>query len=141
MLLFLGIIVLKLNKMPKGEIKLKELYIITIALVILVVATIVSLALRHLKLKKKHTMSMPATVVSTRAEQSNKGNSEETFYATFELHNNERREFSLPKHILDKIEIGKRGMIIFTSNHLLHFKEGEHPSHLFTHFKKINKTF
>ncbi len=118
---------------------MEKLIFFIMVLVVLVVTTIVSLTLRHLNLKRKHTMSMPATVVEKRTKgQSSKG-TESIYYATFELHNNEKREFELPNHVLEKVEIGKRGMITFTSKKLLHFKEGEHPNHLFTHFIKINR--
>lgn len=118
---------------------MEKLYLFAFVLVVLLVATVVSLALRHLNLKRKHTMSMPATVISTRTRQQSRKALQETNYVTFELHNHEMKELELPKHIMEKVEIGKKGMITFTSNQLLHFKEGEHPSHLFTHFKKMNK--
>ncbi len=125
--------------MPKGEIKLEKIFFFIMVLVVLIVTTIVSLTLRHLNLKRKHTMSMPATVVDTRTKGKSRKGSESTYYATFKLHNNQKREFELPKHVLEKVEIGKKGMITFTSKQLLHFKEGEHPNHLFTHFVKMNR--
>lgn len=125
--------------MPKGEIKLEKVYIFAIVLIALIVATIVSLTLRHLKIKKRRTMSMPATVVKTRVKKKCKKSRKVIYYATFKLNNNEHKELQLPHHIMEKVEIGKKGIITFTSEHLIHFKEGEHPSHLFTHFTKRDR--
>ena len=125
--------------MPKGEIKLENLFIFAIVLVALIAATIVSLTLRHLNLKKRHTKSMPATVVKIRSKEHRWKSRREVHYATFQLHNNEHKELKLPKHIMEKVEVGKKGMITYTSRHLLHFKEGEHPSHLFTLFHTMTK--
>ena len=84
-------------------------------------------------------MSMPATVISTRTEQQRRNDLEETYYATFELFNHEKKELELPEHFRQRVKIGKIGMITFTSKHLLHFKEGEHSKHIFTHYRKMNQ--
>ena len=115
---------------------MEKLYIFIIVLTAIIVATIVSLTLRHLNQMRKHTMSMPATVVSTRTMKRRKKGLDVAYFATFELHNKELRELLLPKYFIDQIEIGKRGMITFTPKHLQHFKEGEHPDHLLRVLRK-----